>query len=139
MLNNVNVMGRLTSNPVMRFTQNRTPVCSFSIACERDYAADGEEKEVDFIDCVAWRKTAEFVKDHFSKGSTAIVSGRLQKRSYVDSNDKRRYVTEIVAENVYFGDSKRSGSPGSPNDREVLTPSAFEELEGDVETEDLPF
>lgn len=139
MLNRCVIMGRLTGDPVMRYTQSQTPVASFSLACERDFTNRSEEKEVDFINCAAWRNTADFVTKYFHKGSMAVVSGRLQIRSYTDKDDRRREVSEIIVDNIYFADSKHTGQPGGPNDREVLTPSAFEELEGDVEKDDLPF
>ena len=139
MLNKSFLQGRLTDNPVMRYTGNNTPVCSFSIACERDFKNEDGSRTVDFFDCVAWRGTGEFIKEYFSKGSMILVSGRLQKRSYEDNTGKARFVTELVVENAYFGESKRSGTAGSPNDHEVLQPSTFEEFEGDAEKDELPF
>ena len=138
MLNKCVIMGRFTADPIMRYTQSQTPVASFSLACQRDFGKDGE-KEVDFINCAAWRNTADFVTKYFRKGSTAVVEGRLQIRSYTDKDDRRREVSEIIVDNIYFADSKHTGQPGGPTDGEVLTASTFEELEGDVETEDLPF
>lgn len=138
MLNKCVIMGRFTADPIMRYTQSQTPVASFSLACQRDFGKDGE-KEVDFINCAAWRNTADFVTKYFRKGSTAVVDGRLQVRSYTDKNDRRREVAEIIVDNIYFADSKSTGSPGSPNDHEVLQPSAFEELEDDGTASDLPF
>lgn len=138
MLNKCVIMGRFTADPIMRYTQSQTPVASFSLACQRDFGKDGE-KEVDFINCAAWRNTADFVTKYFRKGSTAVVEGRLQIRSYTDKNDRRREVAEIIVDNIYFADSKSTGSPGSPNDHEVLQPSAFEELEDDGTASDLPF
>ena len=139
MLNKCHFMGRLTAAPVMRYTGNNTPVCSFSIACERDFKNEDGSREVDFVDFVAWRGTAEFVHKYFEKGTMAVVSGRFQKRHYTDKDGRDRFAAEFVVENVYFGESKNTGSPGSPNDHEVLQPSAFEELEGDAEKDDLPF
>lgn len=140
MLNKSFLQGRLTDDPVMRYTGNNTPVCSFSLAVERDFKNADGGKDVDFFNCVAWRGTGEFVKEYFSKGSMMIVHGRLQNRSYEDNNGKTRFVTEIVADNVYFGESKRSGTAGSPNDHEILQPSTFEEQEDDATTADtLPF
>ena len=138
MLNRCVIMGRFTGDPIMRYTQSQTPVASFSLACQRDFGR-GEEKEVDFINCTAWRNTADFVTKYFRKGSTAVVEGRLQIRSYTDKDDRRREVSEIIVDNIYFADSKHTGQPGGPNDGEVLTASTFEELEGDVEKDDLPF
>ena len=109
MLNHITVMGRLTRDPELRYTQTQTPVTSFSVAVDRDYAPkDGGERQTDFIDCVAWRSTAEFVSKYFQKGSMAVVSGRLQMRDWTDRDGNKRRSAEIVAENVYFGESKRS-------------------------------
>lgn len=107
MLNHITVMGRLTADPELRRTGSGTAVASFSIACERDFASSGTEKETDFINIVAWRNTAEFVSKYFSKGRMAIISGRLQMRSFTDKNGNKRVAAEVVAESVYFGDSKR--------------------------------
>ena len=111
MLNTCTFMGRLTRDPELRRTGAGIAVTSFTIAVDRDYSGkDGGEKETDFIDCVAWRNTGEFVAKHFSKGRMAIVSGRLQIRSYTDKDGNKRRVAEIVADNVYFGDSKNSSN-----------------------------
>jgi single-strand DNA-binding protein len=109
MLNNITIMGRLTRDPELRRTQNGIAVTSFSIACDRDYKPENGERETDFIDCVAWRGTAEFVQKYFAKGRMAVVSGRLQIRPWTDKDGNKRRSAEIVAENVYFGDSKRDG------------------------------
>lgn len=107
MLNHITVMGRLTHDPELRRTQAGVPVASFSIACDRDFKdkASGE-RATDFIDVVAWRSTGEFVSKYFTKGRMAIVSGRLQIRDWTDKEGGKRRSAEIVAENVYFGDSK---------------------------------
>ena len=105
MLNHITVMGRLTKDVELRRTGNGTPVASFTIACDRDFCEKGN-RETDFIECVAWRNTAEFVNSYFSKGRMAVVSGRLQIRKWEDKNGNKRNTAEIVAENVYFGDSK---------------------------------
>ena len=107
MLNKVIVMGRLVRNPELRRTNSGTAVASFTIACDRDFKSDGGEREADFIECVAWRNTAEFVSKYFTKGRMAVVSGRLQTRNWTDKEGNKRKATEIVAESVYFGDSKR--------------------------------
>lgn len=107
MLNHITIMGRLTAAPIMRRTNNGTAMTSFSLACERDYAPQGAERETDFIDVVAFGKTAEFVEKYFAKGRMAVVSGRLQIRLWEDKNGNKRRTAEIVADNVYFGDSKR--------------------------------
>ena len=109
MLNHIVVMGRLTKDPELRRTQNGTAVTSFSLACDRDYKPEGGERETDFLDIVAWRSTAEFVQKYFSKGRMAVVAGRLQIRPWTDKDGNKRRSAEIVAENVYFGDSKRDG------------------------------
>lgn len=109
MLNKIILMGRLTRDPELRRTQTGTAVASFSLAVDRDYKAKGAEKETDFIDIVAWRNTAEFVSKYFSKGRMAVVEGRLQVRSYTDKEGNNRRVAEVVADNIYFGDSKKDG------------------------------
>ena len=109
MLNHITLMGRLTRDPELRYTQSQTPVASFSLAVERDYSSrDGGERQTDFIDCVAWRSTAEFVSKYFQKGSMAVVSGRLQIRDWTDRDNNKRRSAEVVVDNVYFGESKRS-------------------------------
>ena len=109
MLNKVFIMGRLTRDPELRRTQRGTPVTSFSLAVDRDFKSQGGEKETDFIDVVAWSNTAEFVAKDFTKGRMAIVEGRLQLREYTDRDGNKRRAAEVVADNVYFGDSKRDG------------------------------
>lgn len=115
MLNKVFIMGRLTRDPELRRTQQGTAVASFSLAVDRDYKAKGAEKETDFIDIVAWRNTAEFVSKYFSKGRMAVVEGRLQVRSYTDKEGNNRRAAEVVADNIYFGDSKKDGNSGNGN------------------------
>lgn len=114
MLNKIVLMGRLTRDPELRSTQSGTPVASFSLAVERDFKdkATGE-KVTDFIDIVAWRNTAEFVSKYFTKGRMAVVEGRLQMRDWNDKDGNKRRSAEIVADNVYFGDSKKDGDGGS--------------------------
>ena len=108
MLNHIVLMGRLTRDPELRYTQSQLPVVSFRIAVDRDFGGrDGGEKQTDFIDIVAWRSTAEFVSKYFTKGSMAVVSGRLQIRDWTDRDGNKRTSAEVVADNVYFGDSKR--------------------------------
>lgn len=111
MLNNIIVMGRLTREPDLRTTQSGTAVTSFTLAVDRDFQR-GEDK-TDFIDCVAWRHTAEFVSKYFHKGQMAVVSGRLQSRKWMDQDGNKRTSWEILAENVYFGEKKES-RPDSP-------------------------
>lgn len=114
MLNHIVIMGRLTRDPELRYTQSNTPVTSFRVAVDRDFAPrDGGERQTDFIDCVAWRNQAEFVSKYFQKGSMIIVSGRLQIREYTDKDGNRRTAAEIVAENIHFGESRRSRDENS--------------------------
>ena len=114
MLNHITIMGRLTRDPELRRTGTGIAVASFTVAVDRDFGGrDGGEKETDFIDCVAWRQTGEFVSKYFTKGRMAVVSGRLQIRSWNDKEGNKRRTAEVVADNVYFGDSKRDGDSGS--------------------------
>jgi single-strand DNA-binding protein len=106
MLNHITIMGRLTRDPELRRTGSGVAVASFTIAVDRDYSSK-DEKETDFIDCVAWRSTGEFVSKYFYKGSMAVVSGRLQIRVWTDNDGNKRRSAEVVAENVYFGEGKR--------------------------------
>ena len=112
MLNHIVLMGRLTRDPELRRTGSGVAVASFTLAVDRDYAAQGAEKETDFVDIVAWRSTAEFVSKYFTKGRMAVVSGRLQIRNWQDKEGNKRRSAEVVADNVYFGDSKRDGASG---------------------------
>ena len=115
MLNHIVIMGRLTRDPELRRTGTGVAVASFTVAVDRDFGKnENGEKETDFIDCVAWRQTGEFVSKYFTKGRMAVVSGRLQIRSWTDKDGNKRRTAEVVADNVYFGDSKRDGeSTGS--------------------------
>lgn len=115
MLNKVFVMGRLTRDPELRRTQSGTAVASFSLAVDRDYKSQSGEKETDFFDVVAWRTTGEFVAKYFTKGRMAVVEGRLQARQWQDKDGNNRRSTEIIAENIYFGDSKKDGSGNTGN------------------------
>lgn len=131
MLNHIVLMGRLTRDPELRRTNNGTAVAGFSLAVDRDYAdKESGEKGVDFIDIVAWRGTAEFVSKYFAKGRMAVVDGRLQIRQWTDKNGNKRYTAEVVANNVYFGDSKKE------NAAQANSPE-FVEL--DDEDGDIPF
>ena len=103
MLNRIIVQGRLTKDPEIRYTQTQTPVTSFTVAVDRDFG-----DKTDFIDCVAWEKTAEFVSKYFAKGSMTVVSGRLQIRDWTDKDGHKRKSAEVVADNVYFGGDKKS-------------------------------
>lgn len=132
MLNTITIMGRMTRDPELRRTESGIAVASFSLACERDYAPQGGEKETDFINVVCWRSTAEFVDKYFSKGRMAVVSGRLQIRGWTDKEGNKRCSAEILADRVYFGDAKRDGDAQESK-------SDFTEISNDEEDEDLPF
>ena len=109
-LNKIFLQGRLTRDPELRRTGSGTAVTSFSLACDRDFKSQSGEKETDFIEVVAWKNTAEFVSKYFSKGRMAVVEGRLQIRDWTDKAGSKRTTAEVVADNVYFADSKRSES-----------------------------
>lgn len=126
MLNTITIMGRLTRDPELRYTQSNTPVASFTLAVDRDFG----EKQTDFIDCVAWRSSAEFVSRYFGKGSMAAVAGRLQIREWTDNNGNKRRSAKVVAEHVYFGESKRREASAD------ISAADFEDLDDDGE---LPF
>ena len=131
MLNKIFLMGRLTRDPELRKTKSGTPVASFSLAVDRDYKGQGGERETDFIDCTAWRGTAEFVSNYFTKGRMAVVEGRLQVTDYKDRDGNSRRSWTVVADNVYFGDSKRvsgSDTEAPPEDLQELP----EEEKGDL-------
>ena len=113
MLNHIVIMGRLARDPELRHTQSGTPVASFRLAVDRDFKDKNTgERATDWIDVVAWRGTGEFVSRYFSKGRMAVVEGRLQIREWTDKEGNRRTTAEVVADNVYFGDSKRDGDGG---------------------------
>ena len=151
MLNHITIMGRLTRDPELRYTATQTPVTSFTLAVDRDYAnRETNERQTDFIDCVAWR-SAEFVSKYFQKGSLAVVSGRLQIRDWTDKEGNKRRSAEVNVDNIYFGESKRRDSdsaqntfapPYTGNDYSSQTPNSsiaggFEELSDD--DGELPF
>lgn len=149
MLNHITLMGRLTRDPELRRTDSGISVASFTLAVDRDYSK-GSEKETDFIDIVAWRSTAEFVEKYFSKGRMAVVSGRLQIRSWKDKEGNNRKTAEVVADNVYFGDSKSDNKPTEgirkTNDAEPeatepenYEPEQFTMLDDSEIDNDLPF
>lgn len=142
MLNHIDIMGRLTRDPEMRRTGSGIACVNFTIAVDRDYSGkDSTEKEVDFIDCVAWRSTADFVSKHFTKGRMIVVSGRLQIRSWTDKEGNKRRNSEVVADNCYFGDSKNSNTSSADTVSIYSTPatpaSDFAMLDDDDAT--LPF
>ena len=110
MLNHITIMGRLTRDPELKHTANGTPVASFTVAVDRDRKQEDGSRITDFIDCVAWRGTAEFVNKYFYKGSMAVVTGRLQNNNYTDRDGNKRTRSEVLVENVYFGESKSTGA-----------------------------
>lgn len=130
MLNIITVMGRLCADPELRRTQSGKAVTSFTIACERDFKTD--DKKVDYLDCVCWNSTAEFVSKYFGKGRMIAVSGKLQMRDWTDKEGNKRRNAEIIADNVYFADSKNSNA--DPLDKLVQ----FENVE-EIDPDDLPF
>ena len=135
-MNKVELLGRLTKDPEIRYTQSNTPVASFTLAVNRRFAKEGEQ-QADFINIVAWNKTAEFCGKYFKKGSQIALVGRIQTRNWEDDNGQKRYATEVVAEEVYFADSKKdiTEDNGEPTD---VTNEVYEETmvtSGD----DLPF
>jgi single-strand DNA-binding protein len=136
-------VGRLVRDPELRTTQSGTPVVSFTVACDRRYVKEGEERQADFINCVAWNGTADFVSKYFTKGMRIALEGRIQTRTYDDQEGNKRFVTEVIAEAVEFAQSKNENSSNNaPAYSAPATPSApapdgFTPV--DVEEEDLPF
>lgn len=128
MLNHIVLMGRLCADPELRRTNSGTPVTSFTLAVDRDFKSQSGEKEADFVPVIAWRNTAEFVSKYFTKGRMAVVEGRLQMRNWTDKDGNKRTTAEVVAENVYFGDTKRddSRSQAEPEYAEI------QEEDGDI-------
>ena len=123
MLNKIILMGRLTHDPELRRTQNGTAVTGFSLAVERDFKDEDGKRATDFIDIVAWRAAAEFVAKYFTKGRMAVVEGRLQIRDWTDKDGNKRRSAEVVADNVYFGDSKRDAESAGPYSGGYSAPS----------------
>lgn len=114
MLNRVILMGRLTADPELKQTPNGISVTSFSLAVDRNFAGKGTERQTDFINCVAWRQTAEFISRYFAKGRMMAVEGSLQVRNYVDKNENKRQAVEVVVDQAYFADSKNAAPSSSP-------------------------
>lgn len=130
MLNHISIMGRLTRDPELRRTGSGIAVTTFTVAVDRDFSnKDSGERETDFIDCVAWRSTGEFVAKYFQKGSMAVVDGRLQIRNWTDKDGNKRRSAEIVANSVYFGSSKKNTAPNDPEPDNPGYPSAGEPME----------
>lgn len=147
MINNVTLMGRLVATPELRNTQTGVAVTSFTIAVDRSFVRQGEQRQADFIDCVAWRNSAEFISKYFQKGSMIAITGSIQTRTYDDKNGNKRKATEIIVDQASFcGSKSESGSAGAYNAPMAAAPAApsfatanegdFEEIAGD---DDLPF
>lgn len=151
MLNVVAIMGRLIADPEVRTTQSGTSVCSFRIACDRNFARQGEQRQADFIDIVAWRQQADFVSKYFRKGNMIAIEGSLQSRQYQDKNGNKRTVLEVVANNINFAGSKGSnksngGYQNTPSTRPADVEAAPSYSNGEADdfaviddTDDLPF
>lgn len=132
MLNRITIMGRLTRDPELKYTSNNTPVTSFTVAVDRDFG----EKKTDFIDCQAWRQTAEFVSKYFTKGSLAVVTGRLYSRKWTDKDGNKRTAWETQVDNIYFADSKKPTSEASEPVTGYEYGAEFPEFDDDSE---LPY
>ena len=139
-LNIIVLQGRLVRDPEMRTTQSGVSVASFTLAVDRDFGGSDGEKQTDFIDCTAWRHTAEFVSKYFSKGRMAVVSGRLQIDNYTDNDGNKRRSAKVIADNIYFGDSKKDGTAGGQSDEAAsFTPAPSGFVQVDVDSGELPF
>ena len=136
MLNKIILMGRLTRDPELRHTQSGTAVASFTLAVDRDFKDQSGEKATDFIDVVSWGNTGEFVSKHFTKGRMAVVAGRLQVRDWTDKEGNKRRTYEVVADNVYFGDSKKDG--GNSPTANSTGDNQFSDMNDDYDDE-LPY
>lgn len=140
MLNNVVLMGRLTADPELRHTPNDAAVTSFTLAVERSYVKAGDERQVDFIDIAAWRKTAEFVCKYFHKGQLVAVQGSIQTRSYTDKEGNKRKAFEVAADNVFFAEGRKEKADKAAEEQtaenQKFEQNSFEEV---LEDEDLPF
>lgn len=138
MLNHIVLMGRLTRDPELRRTQSGIAVASFTLAVERDYKAEGGEKGVDFVDCTAWRNTAEFAQKYFAKGQMAAVSGRLQSRDWTDKEGGKRRSWEVLVESLYFAGSRSADSTSDSRETTATPGPKLEDAQGDEDGE-LPF
>lgn len=136
MLNNITLQGRFVRDPELRQTQGGISVVSFTLAVDRDRAQQDGTKRTDFIDCTAWRGTADFISNHFHKGSAAIVSGRLQMNDWTDKEGNKRKSAAVLVENIYFGESKKAVSPASAETYADDAETGFAEIADDGE---LPF
>ncbi len=139
-MNKVILMGRLTKDPELRYTSNNTAVCTFTLAVDRRFSRQGEERKADFIQIVTWRHNAEFVSKYFSKGRMIAVSGSIQTRSWDGQDGQRRYATEVVADETYFADSKRDNTNSTYSEparqEDAYNAEGFMPIEAD---DDLPF
>ena len=134
MLNKVILMGRFTRDPELRSTPQGVSTCAFSIAVDRNFVRAGEDRKADFINCVAWRQTAEFISKYFKKGSMVALEGSIQTRSWDDTDGKKRYATEVIVNQVYFAESKKS--EGATPKASAQPKADFEEVPSD---DSLPF
>ncbi len=142
MLNKVILMGRFTRDPELRSTPQGISTCAFSIAVDRNFVRQGEERKADFINCVAWRQTAEFISKYFKKGSMVALEGSIQTRSWDDADGKKRYATEVIVNQVYFAESKRD-SQSDPIGSDAYASADFGSLPDPISPmgtdDDLPF
>ena len=142
-MNKVILVGRLTKDPELRATTSGVPVCSFTVACDRRYVKAGEERKADFINCIAWRQTGEFVSRYFTKGMRIALEGSLQTRDWTDNEGKKRYATEVIVDNVEFAQSKSEGGAGgyTPAATDASAANNDSDIDGfmPIEDEDLPF
>lgn len=132
MINNVTILGRLTATPELKTTQSGNSVTSFTVAVDRKYTPTGQERQTDFIECVAWRNTAEFIAKYFSKGDMLAVEGKLQTRLYEDKHGNKRKAVEVVVSNVSFCGSKQQSAEEKPSE----APEDYDELD---DIGDIPF
>lgn len=142
-MNKVILVGRLARDPELRVTPSGVSVCSFSVACDRRFARQGEERKADFINCIAWRQTGEFVSRYFTKGNRIALEGSLQTRDWTDNEGKKRYATEVIVDNVEFAQSKSEGTSGGfvPAANDAPAANNDSDIDGfmPIEDEDLPF
>lgn len=140
-INRVVLVGRLTANPETRTTQNGVAVCNFTVACDRRFVKQGEERQADFINCIAWKQTGEFVSKYFVKGNRIALDGSIQTRSWDDKNGNKRYATEVVVDHVEFAQSKGEGQAAEQTAAQTAPSEPTGDIDGFVPIEDdlLPF
>jgi len=140
-MNKVILMGRLTKDPELRYTSvNNTPVCSFTLAIDRRFSKQGEERQADFVPVVVWSKLAEFCGKYFQKGKQVAVVGRIQTRTWDDNEGRKHYVTEVIAEEAYFADARKEGAAGkTQGDMSGEQPAAADGFYEVNDNDDLPF